>query len=228
MAYPLPSPVAYPPSMSGAWDDLPTISTVEELEAYGVPDAPARDKVLTSLLDEHREWIAGSPLVLVATATADGRCDVSPKGDPPGSVRVLDDRTLVLPERAGNKRMDGFHNIVANPHVGLLFLIPGRADTLRINGRARLVTDGPFFDDLVVRGHRPALAVLVEVEEVFFHCPKAFLRSKTWKPETWAPDTVISYPELAKRLWRAGDPPEVVDAHYNETAYEAGLYPVAE
>lgn len=199
--------------------------TVEELEQYGVPDAAARDKVLARLLPEHCDFIAATPLVFVATASPEGRCDVSPKGDPPGAITVLDETTLVVPERAGNKRMDSFHNIVESPHVGLLFVIPGRPDTLRINGSARLVTDGPFFDDLVVRGHRPALAMLVEVEEVFFHCPKAFMRAKTWRPDTWEPDAVTSYVEVAKRLWRAGDPPEEVDAHYAEAAYAAGLYP---
>ncbi len=111
------------------------------------------------------------------------RIGCRPKGDPPaGFALVLDDTTIVLPERPGNRRADGFRNILRNPRVGLVFVIPGRGDTLRINGRATIVRNAPFFDDLVVKGHRPALAVVVDVEEVFFHCSKAFLRSKTWNP----------------------------------------------
>ncbi|MGH3412477.1 MAG: MSMEG_1061 family FMN-dependent PPOX-type flavoprotein [Marmoricola sp.] len=211
--------------MSAPWDDLPTVETAAELEDFGTPEPKVRDKVLDRLGEVHRQWVAASPLVLVATASPDGRCDVSPKGDPAGAVTVLDDTTLVIAERAGNRRMDGFHNILANPHVGLLFLIPGRGETMRVNGEARIVTDAPFFDDLVVRGHRPALGLMVRAEEVFFHCPKAFLRARAWQPETWRPDAMMPYAEIAKRLWRAGDPPQEVDAHYASGAYERGLYP---
>ena len=98
---------------------------------------------------------------------------------------VLDDTTIAIPERPGNRRADGFHNILTNPHVGLIYLVPGRGDTLRINGRARLVRDAPFFDDMVVKGHRPVLALVVEIEQVFYHCSKAFLRSKLWDPASW-------------------------------------------
>ena len=134
--------------------------------------------------------------LLVATADAEGRCDVSPKGDPAGFVKVLDARTLVMPERPGNRRADGFHNILANPHVGLIFLIPGRTETLRVNGRARLVSDAPWFDALVVEGHRPKLAVLIAIEQLSFHCSKAFLRSHAWESGTWTPDAVPSRPEI--------------------------------
>jgi len=213
--------------VSEPWDDLPTVTNAADLESYGVPIPSVRDKVLTELADVHLQWIAASPLVFVATSSADGRCDVSPKGDPAGAVKALDATTLVLPERSGNRRMDGFHNILANPHVGLLFLIPGRNETMRVNGEARIVSDGPFFDDLVVKGHRPELALLLRVEEVFFHCPKAFMRSKTWEPDAWRPEAMMSYAEIAKCLWRKDDPPEEVDAHYASGTYEQGLYPVA-
>lgn len=213
--------------MSDRWAHLPQVTDAEQLESFGTPTPAVRDKVLRRLHPLHREWIAGSPLALVATASPDGRCDVSPKGDPAGFVQVLDETTLVIPERAGNLRMDGFHNILANPHVGLIFLIPGRPDTLRVNGTARIVTDGPFFDDLVVKGHRPRLALLVEVEEVFFHCPKALMRSHAWDPNSWHPDAVATYTDIAKALWRAGDPDEEVEAHYAPAAYERGLYPTS-
>ena len=128
----------------------------------------------------------------MATSSAAGECDASPKGDPAGSlVHVIDDRTIALAERPGNRRADGYRNILENPHVGLNFLIPGRGDTLRINGRARLVSDAPFFDEMVVKGHRPVLAVVVEIEDLFFHCAKAFLRSGLWKPETWDPEARV-------------------------------------
>ncbi|MGW4057415.1 pyridoxamine 5'-phosphate oxidase family protein [Amycolatopsis sp. NPDC004747] len=137
-------------------------------------------------IDEHaRNLIAHSPFVLLATSAPDGSCDVSPRGDPAGSVLVLDEKTLVLADRPGNKLVDSFRNIVDNPHAGLLFLVPGMNETLRVNGRARLVSDAPFFDSLVVRGKRPRLAVVVEVQELYMHCAKAFLRSSLWQPETW-------------------------------------------
>ncbi|TDC88846.1 pyridoxamine 5'-phosphate oxidase family protein [Actinomadura sp. 7K507] len=137
-------------------------------------------------IDEHaRTLIAHSPLVLLATSDPDGTCDVSPRGDPAGSVLVLDDHTLVIADRPGNRRTDSFRNILRNPRAGLLFLVPGMAETLRVNGRATLVSDAPFFDDLEVRGKRPHLALVIQVEELYMHCSKAFLRSSLWKPETW-------------------------------------------
>ncbi len=149
-----------------------------------------------------KQWLAESPFCLIATSAADGSCDVSPKGDPAGFTKVLDDCTIAIPERAGNRRIDGFLNILTNPHVGMIFLIPGRGETLRINGRARIIREAPFFDDMIVRGNRPQLALLVEIEEIFHHCSKAFLRSKLWKPETWNPDAVPSRAEIAKTLDR--------------------------
>ena len=204
--------------------DLPTVTSTEELEAFGLPDPPTRDKVRDVLHPLDKDWLAVSPLVFVGTATPDGRCDVSPKGDPSGIGKVLDDHTLVIPERPGNKRMDGFHNLLANPHVGLNFVIPGRPDTLRVNGVGQLVTDGPLFDDLVVRGHRPKLALIVHIEEVFYHCPKAFMRAKVWRPDTWQPEAVARYADVAKALWRVDDDPEVVEEHYREERYAASLY----
>jgi PPOX class probable FMN-dependent enzyme len=198
-------------------------SATELRELLGQPLPPVIQKVRPRLHDEHRQWLAASPFCLIATAGPDGSCDVSPKGDPPGFAWVLDDTTLAIPDRPGNKRADGFLNILANPHVGLVFFIPGRGDTLRVNGRARLLRDAPFFDDMAVKGHRPSLALLVEVEEVFFHCAKAFLRSKLWRPETWDPDAVPSRARLVKALERPEDSLEEIEQHYGE-AYANGLY----
>ncbi|MEU5562699.1 pyridoxamine 5'-phosphate oxidase family protein [Micromonospora musae] len=177
------------------------ITSTEELrELLGEPTAHAANKERVRLHDLDRQWLAASSFCLVATAGADGGCDVSPKGDPPGFALVLDDTTIALPERPGNRRADGYRNILENPHVGLLFMIPGRSDTLRINGRARLVRDAPWFEELTVKGHRPVLAVLVEIEQIFYHCPKAFLRSQLWKPESWQPEVLPSRARLVKEL----------------------------
>lgn len=203
------------------------ITTEAELNALlGAPTAAAAGKERTALDDLHRQWLAASPFCLVATSGPDGSCDVSPKGDPPGFTVVLDDRTIALPERAGNRRADGFRNILANPHVGLIHFLPGRGDTLRINGRARLVRDAALLDRMVVKGHRPLLATVVEVEQVFFHCAKAFLRSGLWDPESWRPDAVPSRARIAHRQERAGEDLAAIERYYGET-YAAGLYPTA-
>lgn len=200
------------------------ITSESELrELVGLPTARVADKVRPALLDVHRDWLAHSPFCLLATSSPDGRCDVSPKGDPPGFALVLDDTTLAIPDRPGNKRVDGFLNVLANPHVGLVFLIPGRSDTLRVNGRARLLRDAPFFDRMVVRNHRPSLALLVEVEEVFFHCPKAFMRSRFWQPETWDPEAVPSRASLVKAVERPDASLEELEQYYGES-YAKGLY----
>lgn len=206
---------------------LPTVADSAALTALlGEPAAAARDKVRTRLHELDRQWLAASPLCFLATADAQGRCDCSPKGDPVGFTHVLDDTTIVVPERAGNRRADGYRNVLVNPFVGLNFLIPGRGDTLRINGRATLVTDGPFFDDLVVKGHRPVLAMVVEVEELFYHCAKAFLRSKTWDSSTWNPNAVPRHAVIAKELVRRDATLAELDEYYGD-AYSAGLYPRA-
>jgi PPOX class probable FMN-dependent enzyme len=201
------------------------ITTADELrELLGTPTAAAANKDRSALDDLHRQWLAASPFCLVATSGADGSCDVSPKGDPPGFTLVLDDRTIALPERAGNRRADGFHNILSNPHVGLVYLLPGRGDTLRINGRARLVRDADLLDRMVEKGHRPLLAMVVEIEQVFFHCAKAFLRSRLWEPESWRPDAVPSRARIAHQQERADEDLADIERYYGE-AYTAGLYP---
>ncbi|MEU8329356.1 pyridoxamine 5'-phosphate oxidase family protein [Micromonospora sp. NPDC048839] len=177
------------------------ITSHEELrDLLGEPTARAANKDRRRLHERDREWLGASPFCLLATAGADGSCDVSPKGDPAGFALVLDDTTIAVPERPGNRRADGYRNILDNPHVGMLFLIPGRTDTLRINGRARLVRDAPWFDDMMVKGHRPVLAVVVEIEQIFYHCAKAFLRSALWQPETWQPDVLPSRARLIKEV----------------------------
>ncbi|MGY2704763.1 MSMEG_1061 family FMN-dependent PPOX-type flavoprotein [Nocardioides sp. HB32] len=209
---------------AAAWTEL---TTVEELvDLLGEPNARARDKGRTALLDVDRAWLAATPFCVLATASADGRCDASPKGDPAGSlVHVVDDTTIALAERPGNRRADGYRNILDNPYVGLDFFIPGRGDTLRVNGRARLVGAAPFFDEMVVKGHRPVLAVVVDIEEVFFHCAKAFLRSGLWKPETWDPNGVVPRRAvIARDVEPSGMTLEQLDEYYRPENYEKGMY----
>jgi PPOX class probable FMN-dependent enzyme len=200
------------------------ITSAEQLEELlGRPEQRAIDKTRRSLHELDREFIAASPLVFVATSDARGELDVSPKGDPAGFAVVLDDTTIALPERPGNRRADGFRNILRNPHVGLIFVVPGRGDTLRINGRASLVSDAPFFDRMVVREHRPLLAVVVEIDEVFFHCSKAFLRSKTWDPTSWAPERAARRAVIAQTLERPDEPIEALEEYYGPR-YAEKLY----
>jgi PPOX class probable FMN-dependent enzyme len=202
------------------------ITSVEQLVALlGTPNDRAAAKVRHHLLDVDRRWLAASPFCVVATADAQGRCDASPKGDPPGSlVHVIDERTIALAERPGNRRADGYRNILANPHVGLEFLIPGRGDTLRVNGRARLVVDDELADALAVEGKRPVLVLVVDIEEVFFHCAKAFLRSGLWKPDTWAPDAVERRAVIAHDVEPDGRTVAELDDYYREDTYARGLY----
>jgi PPOX class probable FMN-dependent enzyme len=201
------------------------ITTVEELSALvGEPLPRVRDKVRPALHDLDRQWLAASPFCLVATSDAAGRCDVSPKGDPAGQLAyVIDDRTIAIAERPGNRRVDGYHNILANPHVGLVFLVPGRGETLRINGRATLVRDAPFFDELVVKGHRPALALVVEIEQIFFHCAKAFMRSELWQPGTWRPEQLPSHATLVTSVQHTEESLEELERYYGPS-YEKLLY----
>lgn len=203
------------------------ITSEEELrELLGDVQPRAMTKERTRLHEIDRQWIAETPFCLVATSGADGKCDVSPKGDPAGFIHVIDDTTIAIPERAGNRRADGFRNVLPNPHVGLLLLVPGRGDTLRINGRAHLVRDEPYFDRMIVKGHRPVLALVVEIEQIFFHCAKAFLRSQLWKPETWEPERLPSHAEIVKSVQDTPESLAELEAHYGPD-YLKQLYPVA-
>lgn len=200
------------------------VNNVDELRAIvGEPDLYVANKVKDRLSPIQRDWLAHSPLGFVATTDADGRVDVSPKGDPPGFVHVIDDTTIAIPERPGNKRVDGYRNVLERPHVGTLFLIPGRGDTLRINGTARILADADYFDAMIVKGKRPILALEIDVEEVFFHCAKAFLRSDAWDPSTWNPTAVPSVAQIAKAIrydWTQAE----LDARYSEANMRKVLY----
>lgn len=191
-----------------------SIDTVEQLEAlYGEPLDAAVKKQADHIVGPGRAFIAASPFLLVATAS-DAGIDCSPKGDAPGFVQILDDRTILIPDRPGNNRVDGMRNILANPKVGIIFMIPGADVTYRINGSASVSVDPDLLDRFLVREKRPRAVIVVHVEEAFHHCPKALVRSKLWAAgAAGAPDHAPTSGSFA--AWRDGG-----DANYAKK-YEA-------
>jgi len=200
-------------------------SAAELRDLLGAPGPRAATKERTRLHRLDREWLAASSFCVIATCDLDGNCDASPKGDPAGRlIHVLDDTTIAIAERPGNRRADGYLNVLANPHVGVLSLIPGRNETLRINGRARLLRGAPFFDDLIVKGHQPVLVLLVEIDQIFFHCAKAFMRSDLWKPDSWHPDVLPSHAALVKCVQTIPESLEELEQYYAPENYDKKLY----
>ena len=190
-----------------------TITTIDELrEVLPEPGGRARAKDI-GVIDEHcRDFIARAPFLLIGTAGAAGNCDVSPKGDAPGFVQVLDEHTLLIPDRPGNQRADSLTNLVENPHVGLLFVVPGVDWTLRVNGRATIVRDADVLERSAVNGKRPALGIAVDVEEAFLHCPRCFARSNLWDTNTWMPeDEHPSFAQVIRDHAKIELPLEVVE-----------------
>ncbi|MBO3759351.1 pyridoxamine 5'-phosphate oxidase family protein [Ciceribacter sp. L1K22] len=183
---------------------------IREEEALRALFEPTHDlavrKCLPALGPHAREFIRRSPFVCIGTQDGKGRADVSPRGDPAGFVQVLDARTLAIPDRPGNNRLDTLANILANPSVGLLFMIPGFDDTLRINGRATLTRDPALLDTMAVDNRRPKLAIIIDIAEVFFHCAKAFRRAGLWNPAHHQPRSDM--PSLVKMILDdIGEPP---------------------
>lgn len=165
-----------------------TIDTMDQLRSIIESPAPDALSILKEkdYLDEHcQAFIAQSPFLLLATASRDGRCDISPRGDAPGFVLVLDERTVVLPDRPGNRRLDSMENMIDNPHAALIFLVPTMEETLRVQGRATIVEDDDLLAQMAVRGKAPRLGIVIETEEVYFQCAKALKRSKLWDPASW-------------------------------------------
>lgn len=159
------------------------IEDERSLRALFHPTHPLAAQKCLSALDKHaQEFIRRSPFICVGTQGVDGKADVSPRGDPVGFVKILDQNTLAIPDRPGNNRLDTLVNILANPSIGLLFIIPGFDDTLRVNGQASVVTDPDILETMSVDGRIPKLAILLRVREVFMHCAKAFRRSHLWDP----------------------------------------------
>ena len=175
------------------------ISTRERLrEIVESPTHRVAGKTIDHIDDICQRFIAASPFVVVATRGADGRLDISPKGDPAGFVAVLDKRTLAIPDRLGNNRLDTFENILSNAEVGLFFIIPGNGDTLRVSGKGQIVRDRALQQRLAMNGKAPNLVLIVTVDEAFTHCPKCMVRSKMWQPSGW-PDRQ-NVPTLAEAL----------------------------
>lgn len=199
------------------------VATLDELMAInGLPKPSTAAKDTPFITPSMAEFIARCPFFLIGTSNADGSCDVSPKGDPPGAVRVLDARTLAIPDRLGNRRVDGFRNVLANGHVALLFMIPDVDETLRVNGQAFLTTEPELLASLATRGATPKLALIVEIDEAYMHCARAFLRSGLWKPETWPdPDTVPTMARIASE--QRNEPPPDESAGKRTEEYRTRL-----
>jgi PPOX class probable FMN-dependent enzyme len=182
-------------------------SEQEIRDLLGYPSEVVQRKTINQLDQHCRDFIALSPLLFVSTADDQGYCDVSPRGDAPGSVLVIDELHLVIPERPGNRRIDSLRNILKNPRIGLIFMIPGLEETLRINGKAFVIQDEEILSRMKVRDKQPILGIGVEVEECFIHCAKAFKRSGLWDVNSWV--RVDSLPSI----------PAILSAHVNSTEY---------
>ncbi len=172
------------------------------------PSRFVANKVIDHVDDLARRFISASSIVVLATRRPDGGIDMTPKGDPAGFVQILNDKVIALPDRLGNNRADAFENILRDPGVGLYFIIPGHKDSLRISGRARIVRDGQLFDKMEAHGHKPDLAILVQVDHLLSHCPKAFVRAGMWDQTTW-PD-VSDVPSAGEFLKVHGGLPDPV------------------
>lgn len=158
--------------------------TTDDLcERFGPPDDLTVKHKIPYMDDAARRFLAQCPFVILSTADAQGRCDASPKGDPPGFIHVADERTLYIPDRSGNKMFQSINNILENPHIGMIFIIPGEEWTMRVNGAARIVDDPTLLEQLSARGRPAQLAIEVKIEECYFHCPRSFKRAELWNAE---------------------------------------------
>ena len=204
--------------------DRHTIRSIEALREVIGPEVPGLSLKNQSALDEFAiDFLARSPFLVLTTSNADGDLDASPKGDGPGFVLIEDERTLVIPDRPGNKLVYGHQNILVNPKVGVLFLIPGTPETLRVNGTAELTVEPELLEKLAARGRPAVLAIRVHVEECFFHCAKAFIRSQLWKPDSWPERQKISFGRMfAKRIGADEATAKAVDESV-EADYRANL-----
>ena len=180
-------------------------------EVIGQPTDLVAAKIADRLNTLTRQFIERSPFVCVATSRPDGGLDVSPRGDPAGFVRILDERTLLIPDRPGNKLADTLTNLVEDPRIGLLFLIPGVGDTFRVNGRARIVDDADLLEASTVEGKAPRLGILVKIDEAFTQCPKALVRSDLWNPEKHIDRSEL--PKSGEILAATADPALDVDEY---------------
>lgn len=205
-------------------DSETLIADSADLRAHvGAVNPLAERKVLDRLDGFCRDFIALSPFLVLATADGAGRADASPRGDAPGFVQVLDERRLLIPDRRGNNRVDSYANVLAAPGVGLIFMVPGIAETLRVNGRARLTRDVALLEPMTVQERTPTLGLLVDVEEAFFHCGKALIRSKLWDPAVQV--ECGGFPSLGRIVAEQTKAIGVAEAEANmEEGYRTRLY----
>lgn len=167
-------------------DFVTSTEDLEDIIGAALPQIIAKE--LPALDQMCRDFIAASPFCLIASANPDGHLDISPRGDPAGFANVISDTLIAIPDRPGNKRVDTFHNILKDPRVSLIFFVPGKMETLRLRGKARICADPRLLETMSVNAHAPKLALLIHVETVFAHCPKCVIRSNLWQPEKW-PDS---------------------------------------
>ena len=203
---------------------MDAVEDLEELrEHYGRPSDRSLKKQL-SRFDKHcRAFIARSPFVVIASSDLSGRCDASPKGDAPGFVQVLDDETLMIPDRLGNNRVDTIGNLLERPGVGLIFFVPGLSETLRVNGRARITADPALLEPLAVNGKVPRSGILVAAEEIYFHCGKALIRSDLWNPAKQIKPS--DFPSLGRIITeQIGEGSVEAAERYTEESYRTRLY----
>ena len=197
------------------------IRSLPELESLFHEMHPSQVKKIIDHIDDHcRAWIERTTFVAIASSDGRGNMDVSPKGDPAGFIKVLDRKTLVVPDRIGNQRADTFRNVLEHPKVGMMLVVPRRKEVVRINGRAEIARDDALLDLTVVNGHRPDLVLVVRVEEAFFHCGKSMIRSAMWQPEKWGSiDGLPTYAEALKDHGEMDMPLEDIEARmaYNES-----------
>lgn len=206
-------------------DPAHQISNAEQLRAV-IPEPPAvlQHKVFAELVEEAQQFIAAAPLLMLCTTDAQGRMDVSPKGDAPGFVEVTDANTLTIPDRPGNRLAFGFNNLLQSSALSLIFLHPGTRETLRVNGQGYITKDPAVLKRLGVGGKPAILATELQVQECFFHCGKALIRSKTWQPNSWGDPIKISFgQQLARRMGGQQDLADQIDASVNED-YKNNLY----
>src|SRR5262245_61380466 len=205
-------------------DDPHLLASLEQVRAIiGAENPLIKTKFFPALEETSSGFIRHSPLLLIATVNRDGHPDVSPKGDGPGFVAIEDEHTLLIPERRGNKLIQGLQNILSTGRVALVFLVPGTEETLRVHGRAALTSDPAVLARLTERGQPALLAIRVQVEAVFFHCAKAFKRSRLWQPDSWPPNLRVSFGRLlAKKLGAGEDAAQKIDAAVEEE-YRTGL-----
>ncbi len=200
------------------------IADAQQLRALvGEVHLLAERKVLDRLDRFCRDFIALSPFLVLATSDSEGRADASPRGDGPGFVQVLDDRTLLIPDRRGNNRVDSFGNVLSSPGVGLVFFVPGINETLRVNGRARMTRDNALLKPTAVQDKMPKLGLMVEVDEAYFHCGKALIRSKLWAQESQVERG--SFPTLGRIVAEQTKAVDAAEADANlEEGYRTRLY----